>query len=111
MTPRPSSRFETREADWLDVPEALDRTLSAATPLPAERIALADAEGRALAEDVVADATLPPWDNSAMDGYAVRGDDVRGATADTPVTLPVTNVVRVVACFLRRRQTQLWIPS
>lgn len=94
MTPKPSSRFETREADWLDVPEALARTLSAATPLPLERVALADAEGRALAEDVVADATLPPWDNSAMDGYAVHGDDVRGATPNAPITLPVTKVVR-----------------
>jgi molybdopterin molybdotransferase len=42
---------------------------------------------RALAEDLVAAATLPPWDNSAMDGYAVRGQDVRGASESRPVRL------------------------
>ena len=94
MSRGPSSGFETREADWLDVPEALRRTLAAASPLPGERVALEGAVGRALFTDVVAGATLPPWDNSAMDGYAVHGADVRGASAERPVTLPVRAVVR-----------------
>ena len=42
-----------------------------------------------LAEDVVAPWPLPPFDNSAMDGYAVRADDVAGASEDDPVVLPV----------------------
>ncbi len=42
-----------------------------------------------LAEEVTADTALPPFDNSAMDGYAVRAEDVIGASRDHPVRLPV----------------------
>ncbi len=49
----------------------------------------ADAVGLVLAADVVAPLSLPVFDNSAMDGYAVRADDVAGARADAPVNLPV----------------------
>ena len=94
MNSGPTSSFETREADWLEVSEALDRTLNAAIPLAPESVSLLDAEGRALAEPIIADATLPPWDNSAMDGYAVRGEDVAGASPEEPITLPVVAVVR-----------------
>jgi len=89
-----ASGFEVRKADWLEVHEALARVLTAGAPLEAERIPTSTAVGRALAEEVVATATLPPWDNSAMDGYAVRADDVRGATPSSPVTLTVTAIVR-----------------
>jgi len=58
-------------------------------PLPAEEVPLARARGRVLAEALVAGVALPPFDNSAMDGYAVRAADVTGATDDAPVTLPV----------------------
>jgi len=81
--------FETLSADWLTADEALERILAAAKPLATERILLDDALGRALAEDLRSPVALPPWTSSAMDGYAVRGDDVRGATADDPVRLPV----------------------
>src|SRR5687768_99222 len=60
----------------LNVDEAPARILSAAPQLPAESALIEDAVGRALAEGVVAKRTLPPWDNSAMDGYAVRSADV-----------------------------------
>ncbi|BBY80530.1 molybdopterin molybdotransferase MoeA [Mycolicibacterium pulveris] len=59
------------------------------TPRPAARVPLADALGLVLAEDVVAPLSLPGFDNSAMDGYAVVADDVAGATAEQPVVLPV----------------------
>jgi molybdopterin molybdotransferase len=58
-------------------------------PRPAVTVALADAEGLALASDVVASLSLPGFDNSAMDGYAVMADDVAGASDDHPVVLPV----------------------
>jgi molybdopterin molybdotransferase len=58
-----------------------------------ETVALRDAMGRVLAEDVVSDVALPPWDNSSMDGYAVRGDDVIGASAESPVRLPVGGTI------------------
>jgi molybdopterin molybdotransferase len=65
----------------LPVAEALARVLEGADPLPVERVPLAEAEGRVLAEDVVARRTQPPDDVSAMDGYAVRAEDVGSAPA------------------------------
>jgi molybdopterin molybdotransferase len=58
-------------------------------PRPAETVPLTDAAGLVLAEDVVAPLSLPGFDNSAMDGYAVMVDDVAGATDESPVVLRV----------------------
>ena len=58
----------------IPVAEALDRVLALTRPLPAETVALGEAGGRVLAEDVVARLTQPPFAASAMDGYAVAGD-------------------------------------
>lgn len=69
----------------ISVDEALDRILSAFAPLPAETVSVSQALGRVLAEDVVARVTQPPADVSAMDGYAVRAEDV----ASVPVQLQV----------------------
>ncbi|MFO7259899.1 MAG: molybdopterin molybdotransferase MoeA [bacterium] len=82
-----------RQADWLSVREALERVLGAVAPLGAERIPVAEAAGRTLAEDIVSPLDHPPWDNSAMDGYAVRAADVRGASRDAPVVLEVIESV------------------
>ena len=61
----------------LPVADALDRLLSAAKPTQrTEKVSLHDADGRVLAEDVAARLTQPPFDNSAMDGYAVRHADI-----------------------------------
>ncbi|BBZ00984.1 molybdopterin molybdenumtransferase [Mycolicibacterium chitae] len=56
---------------------------------PAATLPLSEAEGLVLTADVVADLSLPGFDNSAMDGYAVRVEDVATASAETPVELPV----------------------
>ncbi|RMH14454.1 MAG: molybdopterin molybdenumtransferase MoeA, partial [Gemmatimonadetes bacterium] len=93
-------RFERRAADWLPVTAALEQVLAAARPLPPEDVALGEALGRALAEDVTAPWALPPWDNAGMDGYAVRAEDVRGASPDAPVTLEVVGVARAGALEL-----------
>src|SRR6267143_4136942 len=50
-------------------------------PLAAESVSLADALGRFLAQDIVADSDLPPFDRSQMDGYAVRAEDVQNLPA------------------------------
>ncbi|ESX45467.1 molybdopterin molybdotransferase MoeA [Mesorhizobium sp. C416B] len=63
------------------VAEALQRLLDGAVALPGERVALADAAGRVLAEPVVALRTQPPFNASAMDGYAARAQDVASAPA------------------------------
>jgi molybdopterin molybdotransferase len=71
------------------VQEHVARVLaSVAAPEPIE-LALLDAQGLLCAEDVHAVAPLPGFDNSAMDGYAVRAEDVAGASKDSPVLLPV----------------------
>ncbi|GAA5143190.1 molybdopterin molybdotransferase MoeA [Pseudonocardia adelaidensis] len=54
-------------------------------PMPAEEVPVAQARGRVLATDVVAAVALPSFDNSAMDGYAVRAADVAGAPVELPV--------------------------
>ena len=62
--------------------DALTRILEAAGgPLAAEPVPVEEALGRALAEDVVAPADLPPFDNSAVDGYAISGTEPRGKNA------------------------------
>ena len=88
------TRFETREADWLSVKEALWRVLDHAQALEIQKVPVMESLGRALAEGVVAQATLPPWDNSAMDGYAVRHQDLAGASARSPVGLDVVDEIR-----------------
>src|SRR5919197_5306430 len=61
--------------------DALARILAAIPTLPAVYVGLLDALGLVLAEDVAADRDVPPFRNSAMDGYAVRGEDVARAPA------------------------------
>ena len=56
---------------------------------PAVNVGLADALGLVLARDVVAPLSLPVFDNSAMDGYAVRVEDVAAASSQSPVKLVV----------------------
>jgi molybdopterin molybdotransferase len=67
---------DTRPDYLLDVPEAVARILADVRMLAAESVPLLSALGRVLARDVTAGLTLPPWDNSAMDGYAVRSADL-----------------------------------
>ncbi|HET7902473.1 MAG TPA: gephyrin-like molybdotransferase Glp [Candidatus Nanopelagicales bacterium] len=71
------------------VEEHLETVLAGVDPLEHEDVALLDALGQTLAVDVVAPWPLPPFDNSSMDGYAVRAEDVAWAAADAPVRLPV----------------------
>ena len=68
------------------VGEHLERVLRVTPLLEAERVPLDEAMGRRLAEDVLSTAGVPPWDNSAMDGYALRHEDLAGGG---PVTLAV----------------------
>ena len=80
-------------ADLLPVADYVERILATVSPLPAFPQPLMEALGLALAEDVVAPISLPSFDNSAMDGYAVVADDVAGASEDAPVTLPVVGEI------------------
>ncbi len=94
--------MESVEAHLADV-------LAAIRPLPARELSLAEAQGAVLEHAVAARWPLPPFDNSAMDGYAVLASDVAGATEGSPVTLPVLGEIaagdtgahelRAGACF------------
>lgn len=69
------------------IDQALAQVLEGITPLyDVEDVPLAQARGRVLATDVIANLNVPPHDNSAMDGYAVRATDTRAA----PLALPIT---------------------
>ena len=72
------------------VEEHLAEILATITPLTPTALGLDDIGGLVLAEDVSAVSALPSFDNSGMDGYAVRVEDVAAATEETPATLPVT---------------------
>jgi molybdopterin molybdotransferase len=79
--------------DMLSVEAALERILGYVSPLESEEKSLLDALGQTLAEDVTSPLDLPPMDNSAMDGFAVRYADTLGASATNPVELPVIGYI------------------
>lgn len=73
----------------ISVEEARAYILKHFAPLEIERVELLDALDRVLAEDVISPINVPPHNNSAMDGYAVRAEDVAGASKASPVRLNV----------------------
>ena len=73
--------------------EALARISQATTPLPAERLPLQQALGRVTTQEVSSRVDLPPFAQSAMDGWAVRAADTEGATEQAPVALTVAGEV------------------
>ncbi len=80
----------------LSVQEAEALILSLVDPLTrgdVEIVDLLEARGRILASSIASPVDFPHWDNSAMDGYAVRSEDVQTATADQPVTLTVVTEI------------------
>ncbi|MFF8790276.1 gephyrin-like molybdotransferase Glp [Streptomyces sp. NPDC015125] len=81
---------QTRHQDrvW-SVAEHLDDVLAKIAPLDPIELQLLEAQGCVLVEDITVPVALPPFDNSSMDGYAVRAADVAGATEEAPVTLTV----------------------
>ena len=83
------SHGHTNDADLTSVEDHLAEILGTIRPLAPTELSLGDALDLVLAEDVAAASALPSFDNSAMDGYAVRVEDVAAAAAENPVTLPV----------------------
>ncbi|MBV8336136.1 MAG: molybdopterin molybdotransferase MoeA, partial [Alphaproteobacteria bacterium] len=73
----------------ISVEEALSRLIEPLTPLSPEQISLVDGLGRVLAEDVAARRTQPPFAVSAMDGYAVRAEDLREIPVDLRIVAEV----------------------
>ncbi len=77
----------------IEVREAQDRILAGVAWLPATEVALREARGRVLAESAIAPLDIPAHTNSAMDGYAVRAEDVRGASKDQPKRLRIVESI------------------
>ena len=73
----------------ITVEEALDKILFRIQPLGYEKVSILEALGRVCAEDILANRDIPPFDNSAMDGYAVRSEDIQNASSSHPVRLEV----------------------
>ncbi len=76
-------------AKLLSVQQAQARILDLLTPIGIERVTIEAAAGRILAEDITAPQDMPFFDNSSMDGFAVRAADVLYATPDAPVSLEI----------------------
>ncbi|WP_246030366.1 gephyrin-like molybdotransferase Glp [Litoreibacter halocynthiae] len=96
----------SHSADMMSVPDALDRALAQVAPITDTRsVSLADALGRTTAKAVAAPEAMPFFDNSAMDGFAVRVADLEGrcclpiagtvAAGDAPITLPEGTALRI----------------
>ncbi len=101
------------------VEDHLADVLSGIEPLEPLDVQLLDAHGCSLAEDIIAPADLPGFDNSSVDGYAVRLADVADATADSPAVLPVVGDIaagsrsayRVQEGFTARIMTGAPVPA
>ena len=77
----------------LSVEEARQQMLNTIPVLPSERRGILDCAGYVLAEGLSAAENIPPFDNSAMDGYAVRTVDVKGASQESPAVLSVVETI------------------
>ena len=95
MTQIPSSKTP------LSVERARDILLERTKLLPTEQISLEESYGRVLAKDIASDMDISPFDNSGMDGFAVRFADFEaaGPTADAPLTLGIVGVIAAGEVF------------
>lgn len=87
-----ATRTTGRDHFW-SVTEHLEDILATVRPLEPIELRLLDAQGCVLVEDVTVPVSLPPFDNSSMDGYAVRVADVAGASEEFPAVLTVVGDV------------------
>jgi molybdopterin molybdotransferase len=84
----------------ISLEEAKERILASITPLPVEHLPLSEAAGRYCAAPLHSTIDLPRFDNSAMDGYAVRCDDLKTATSSNPIKLKLIGRIAAGETFL-----------
>ena len=84
------------------VNEAQSIVLDHTNPMGFEKVDLITSLGRVIGEEIIAPFNIPPWDNSAMDGYAVRFEDIKNTSCDNPITLKV--IEELPAGFLPKNQ-------
>jgi molybdopterin molybdotransferase len=90
----------------ISVEQAQERILSRISPLAAETVGLSHVSGRVLAEAQYSKVALPPFDNSSMDGFAVRYADVAGATPGNPIELDVIGDMPAGSVFVGRLEAR-----
>lgn len=73
--------------------EARTTILSNVSPLPPKELPFTETLGLVLAEDIVSDLDIPPFNNSSMDGFAVRAEDTASAASDSPVSLRISGEI------------------
>jgi molybdopterin molybdotransferase len=93
VTTEVGHQHSVRAKDLVSIDAHRADILDRIRPLPPTQLGITEAEGSVLAEDITASRPLPPFDNSAMDGYALIAADTAGAAKDAPVTLRVTGEV------------------
>ena len=86
----------------ISVDEAQEIVLRYTHPMGIEKVDLLTSLGRVIGEEIIAPFNIPLWDNSAMDGYAVRFEDIQNASQDKPITLKV--IEALPAGFLPQKQ-------
>ncbi len=86
----------------ISVEDAQKSILAMIQPMGREKVDLRSCLGRVLAEDVESPRPIPPWNNSAMDGYALRSEDVRGATREAPRKLRVIEEIQAGVVATRK---------
>src|SRR5690606_17729944 len=92
------------KAQLRSVEDHLSLLLKAAVRPRPVRVAISEAQGLLCAEEVVAEQALPGFDQAAVDGYAVRSVDIRTATEDNPIELPVVGEIHAGSRQPRRLQ-------
>jgi molybdopterin molybdotransferase len=86
--------MKNKHDTFASVDHALGEILASVSDLGSEMIPLLEAPGRVLYDDLSSDLNMPPFDNSAMDGYAVQYRDTRGAAPDHPVEISIAGEIQ-----------------
>ncbi len=84
----------TQRERSVTVKRARELVLNSVKPLPPEKIPILGAAGRVLSEDIISVFNIPPFDNSAMDGYAVIAADTARASRENPIRLKIIDEIR-----------------
>ncbi|MAO88983.1 MAG: molybdopterin molybdenumtransferase MoeA, partial [Dehalococcoidia bacterium] len=84
-----SKRHADHHESMIDVEDALSKILAVFRPLSIQETSILETNGMVLAEDIISEIDIPPLDNSAMDGYAVKYENVENASSKTPKKLKV----------------------
>jgi molybdopterin molybdotransferase len=92
---------DSLSSQLISVEDARATVLRHIRPMPAERVTLVESHGRILAQDAASDIDISPFDNTAMDGFAVRFEDFEaaGVSADAPLTLAIVGVIGAGAVY------------